>query len=179
MVARRNESDNGLRPGIRTGVKVAVVDATGKLAATHTVYPFEPRRQYDQAIEIIHALCKQHNVGLVSVGNGTASRETDRLVADVLQRYPGCKAQKWSSVKLAHRFIQLLNWPPQNFLNWMYRCAVRCLSPVVCKTLWQNWLRSIRKQLELVNIGMMSAKISSLKSGYRCGRLRKRRRCGC
>nr|WP_321271734.1 Tex family protein [uncultured Tolumonas sp.] len=84
----------GLDPGIRTGVKVAVVDATGKVVATHTVYPFEPRRQYDQAIEIIHALCKQHNVGLVSIGNGTASRETDRLVADMLQRYPDCKAQK-------------------------------------------------------------------------------------
>ncbi len=84
----------GLDPGIRTGVKVAVVDATGKLVETHTVYPFEPRRQYDQAIEIIHALCKQHHVGLVSIGNGTASRETDRLVADMLQRYPDCKAQK-------------------------------------------------------------------------------------
>ncbi len=84
----------GLDPGIRTGVKVAVVDETGKVVAVHTVYPFEPKRQYDQAIEILYALCEQFKVGLISIGNGTASRETDRLVADMLHRHPTCKAQK-------------------------------------------------------------------------------------
>lgn len=84
----------GLDPGIRTGVKVAVVDETGKVVAVHTVYPFEPKRQYDQAIEILYALCEQFKVGLISIGNGTASRETDRLVADMLHRHPQCKAQK-------------------------------------------------------------------------------------
>lgn len=88
------KSTMGLDPGIRTGVKVAVVDETGKVVAVHTVYPFEPKRQYDQAIEILYALCEQFNVGLISIGNGTASRETDRLVADMLQRHPKCKAQK-------------------------------------------------------------------------------------
>ncbi|WP_038149256.1 Tex family protein [Tolumonas lignilytica] len=84
----------GLDPGIRTGVKVAVVDETGKVVAVHTVYPFEPKRQYDQAIEILYALCEQFNVRLISIGNGTASRETDRLVADMFHRHPQCKAQK-------------------------------------------------------------------------------------
>ena len=84
----------GLDPGIRTGVKVAVVDETSKVVAVHTVYPFEPKRQYDQAIEILYALCEQFKVGLISIGNGTASRETDRLVADMLHRHPTCKAQK-------------------------------------------------------------------------------------
>lgn len=88
------KSTMGLDPGIRTGVKVAVVDETGKVVAVHTVYPFEPKRQYDQAIEILYALCEQFNVSLISIGNGTASRETDRLVADMLHRHPKCKAQK-------------------------------------------------------------------------------------
>ena len=78
----------GLDPGIRTGVKVAVVDATGKVVATDTVYPFEPRRHYEPAIAAIAALARKHAVELVAIGNGTASRETDRLVADLMHRYP-------------------------------------------------------------------------------------------
>lgn len=84
----------GLDPGIRTGVKVAVADHTGKVVAVHTIYPFEPKRQYDQSIEILYALCKQFNVELISIGNGTASRETDRLVADMFHKHSDCKAQK-------------------------------------------------------------------------------------
>ncbi len=88
------KSTMGLDPGIRTGVKVAVVDATGKLVATDTIYPFEPRRQVEQSIETLHRLCMQHKVGLISIGNGTASRETDRLAGEMLKRYPECQAQK-------------------------------------------------------------------------------------
>ena len=88
------KSTMGLDPGIRTGVKVAVVDATGKLVATDTVYPFEPRMQVEQAIATIHALCVRHNVGLISIGNGTASRETERLAGEMLKRFPECQAQK-------------------------------------------------------------------------------------
>ena len=84
----------GLDPGIRTGVKVAVVDATGKVVATDTVYPFEPKLQVERAIQTIYALCQKHNVGLISIGNGTASRETDKLVAQMLKQYPECQAQK-------------------------------------------------------------------------------------
>lgn len=84
----------GLDPGIRTGVKVAVVDATGKLVDTATIYPFEPKRQVDQSIKTLSELCQKHRVELISIGNGTASRETDRLVSDLFERYPAAKAQK-------------------------------------------------------------------------------------
>lgn len=75
----------GLDPGIRTGVKVAVVDATGKLVDTATVYPHEPRRDWDGALHVLGALCLRHGVSLIAIGNGTASRETDRLAADLIQ----------------------------------------------------------------------------------------------
>src|SRR5690554_1026591 len=84
----------GLDPGIRTGVKVAVVDATGKLVATETVYPFEPRKHREPAIAALAALIEQHNVELIAIGNGTASRETDQLVGELLQRNPQLRATK-------------------------------------------------------------------------------------
>ena len=84
----------GLDPGIRTGVKVAVVDATGKVVATDTVYPHEPRRDWHGAMATIAALCMKHKVELISVGNGTASRETDKLVAEVMQKMPELKLTK-------------------------------------------------------------------------------------
>ncbi|BEE19634.1 transcription accessory protein [Aeromonas enteropelogenes] len=84
----------GLDPGIRTGVKVAVVDHTGKLVDTATIYPFEPKRQVDQSLKTLSELCQKHKVELISIGNGTASRETDRLVSDLFERYPAAKAQK-------------------------------------------------------------------------------------
>ena len=76
----------GLDPGIRTGVKVAVVDATGKLVDTATVYPHEPRRDWDGALHTLGGLCKKHSVTLIAIGNGTASRETDKLAADLVKR---------------------------------------------------------------------------------------------
>ena len=79
----------GLDPGIRTGVKVAVVDATGRVAATDTIYPHAPRNQWDASIARLAALAEAHGVKLVAIGNGTASRETDRLVRDLIKRHPG------------------------------------------------------------------------------------------
>ena len=76
----------GLDPGIRTGVKVAVVSATGKVLATHTVYPHEPRRDWEGALHALAQLCSAHGVSLIAIGNGTASRETDKLAADLIQR---------------------------------------------------------------------------------------------
>jgi protein Tex len=75
----------GLDPGIRTGVKVAVVDATGKLVDTSTVYPHEPRRDWDGALHTLGLLAKKHGVNLIAIGNGTASRETDKLAADLIK----------------------------------------------------------------------------------------------
>ncbi|HEY0825607.1 MAG TPA: Tex family protein [Ramlibacter sp.] len=76
----------GLDPGIRTGVKVAVVDATGKLVDTATVYPHEPRRDWEGALHTLAQLCRKHGVNLIAIGNGTASRETDKLAADLMKR---------------------------------------------------------------------------------------------
>ncbi|MCX7742625.1 MAG: RNA-binding transcriptional accessory protein [Tepidimonas sp.] len=76
----------GLDPGIRTGIKVAVVDATGKVVEATTVYPFEPRRDVEGTLAALAALVQRHRVELIAIGNGTASRETDRLVAELLQR---------------------------------------------------------------------------------------------
>ena len=84
----------GLDPGLRTGVKVAVVDATGKLVATETIYPHEPRRQWDASLATLERLCTVHGVQLVAIGNGTASRETDKLAGDLLKRAPGLGMQK-------------------------------------------------------------------------------------
>ncbi len=76
----------GLDPGIRTGVKVAVVDATGKLVDTATVYPHEPRRDWDGALFTLAKLCETHGVNLIAIGNGTASRETDKLAGELIKR---------------------------------------------------------------------------------------------
>ena len=78
----------GLDPGLRTGVKVAVVDATGKLLDTTTIYPHEPRRDWDGSLHALAQLARRHNVDLISIGNGTASRETDKLAADLIKLQP-------------------------------------------------------------------------------------------
>lgn len=78
----------GLDPGLRTGVKVAVVDKTGKLLETATIYPHVPQNQWDQSIATLARLIAQHGVELVATGNGTASRETDQLVGDLIKRHP-------------------------------------------------------------------------------------------
>ena len=75
----------GLDPGIRTGVKVAVVDATGKLVETATIYPHEPRKDWDGSLHVLSKLCEKHGVNLIAIGNGTASRETDKLAADLIK----------------------------------------------------------------------------------------------
>jgi uncharacterized protein len=76
----------GLDPGIRTGVKVAVVDATGKLVDTATVFPHEPRRDWEGSLHTLGKLVEKHGVNLIAIGNGTASRETDKLAADLIKR---------------------------------------------------------------------------------------------
>jgi uncharacterized protein len=84
----------GIDPGIRTGCKIAVVDATGKLLDTATIYPHEPRNDWDGSISTIARLASAHGVTLVAIGNGTASRETDKLVQEVMKKYPEARLQK-------------------------------------------------------------------------------------
>ncbi|HET9975087.1 MAG TPA: Tex family protein, partial [Streptosporangiaceae bacterium] len=84
----------GLDPGFRTGVKVAVTDATGKVLGTATIYPHEPQRRWDESVDVLAKLARAHQAELVAIGNGTASRETDRLAADLIKRHPELKLTK-------------------------------------------------------------------------------------
>jgi uncharacterized protein len=84
----------GLDPGIRTGVKLAVVDATGKLVDTATLYPHEPRRDWEGSLAALRHLAQKHGAGLIAIGNGTASRETDKLAGELMSRHPELKLRK-------------------------------------------------------------------------------------
>jgi uncharacterized protein len=84
----------GLDPGFRSGVKVAVVDATGKVVATSTIYPHEPARRWDEALATLGKLAVAHRVDLIAIGNGTASRETDKLAMDLVKLLPELKMSK-------------------------------------------------------------------------------------
>ncbi len=81
----------GLDPGLRTGVKVVVVDVTGKLLAHTAIFPHAPRNDWDASLAVLAALCKKFHVGLISIGNGTASRETDKLAAELKKKHPDLK----------------------------------------------------------------------------------------
>jgi uncharacterized protein len=89
-----NRATLGLDPGLRTGVKVAVVDGTGKVVATDTIYPHAPARKWDEALRTLVALARKHGVELVAIGNGTASRETDKLAAELLKQLAAVSADK-------------------------------------------------------------------------------------
>jgi uncharacterized protein len=78
----------GLDPGLRTGVKVAIVDETGKVLTTSTIFPHVPQNQWDKSLRTLCVLCQQHKVKLISIGNGTGSRETDKLVAEMIKAHP-------------------------------------------------------------------------------------------
>jgi len=84
----------GLDPGFRTGVKVAVVDATGKVVATSTIFPHEPQRRWDEALAILARLVREHKVELIAIGNGTASRETDKLAIELVKGLADLKLHK-------------------------------------------------------------------------------------
>jgi uncharacterized protein len=84
----------GLDPGLRTGVKVAVVDATGKLLETATIYPHAPKNRWDASIHELAALAQRHGAELISIGNGTASRETDKLAGELIKRHPELRLSK-------------------------------------------------------------------------------------
>ena len=84
----------GLDPGFRTGVKVAVVDSTGKAVATEVIYPHKPQGQTEKSLAVLGALVARFNVELIAIGNGTASRETDALAAELIRRIPENKPTK-------------------------------------------------------------------------------------
>jgi protein Tex len=84
----------GLDPGLRTGVKVVIVDATGKLLTYVTIFPHVPKNEWDKSIQVLGTLCEKFNVELISIGNGTASRETEKLVAEVIKQYKSLNLTK-------------------------------------------------------------------------------------
>ena len=133
----------GLDPGFRTGVKVAVTDNTGKVLGTATIYPHEPQRRWDEAIDVLAKLAKAHHAELIAIGNGTASRETDRLAADLIKRHPDLKLTKVVvSEAGASRSTPPRPTPRRNCPGSTSRSAARCRSRGGCRTRWPNWSRS-------------------------------------
>jgi uncharacterized protein len=84
----------GLDPGFRSGVKVAVLDGTGKIVATTAIYPHEPQRRWDEALEILAKFARDHKIELIAIGNGAASRETDKLAGELIAKHPELKLTK-------------------------------------------------------------------------------------
>ena len=138
----------GLDPGVRTGVKVAVVDATGKLLATDTVYPFQPRNDVRGAQAALAGLIGKHGVELIAIGNGTASRETERLVADLLALLPaGGEADEGD--RLGGGGVGLLGLGAGGEgVSRARRVAARARSRSRggCRTRWRSWSRSSRRR---------------------------------
>ena len=129
----------GLDPGLRTGVKVAVVDATGKLLDTATVYPHAPKNQWDQTLAVLAALCAKHQVELIAIGNGTASRETDKLAGELIKKYPGMKLTKIMVSEAGASVYSASELAAKEFPSWTCPCAAPYPSPVACRTRWRSW----------------------------------------
>lgn len=118
-------------------MKVAVVDATGKVLATDTIYPHTG--QTAKAAASVAALCLKYHVELVAIGNGTASRETERFFADVQKQFPDIKAQKVIVSEAGASVYSASELAAAEFPTWMYHCAVPFLSPAGYRIRWPNW----------------------------------------
>ena len=123
----------GLDPGFRTGVKVAVLDGTGKVAATDTIYPHEPKRQWDASIASLARLCRVHKIELVAIGNGTASRETDKLAGDLMRLHPDLKLTKVIVSEAGASVYSASEYASRNCRASMSRCAARFRSRGGCR----------------------------------------------
>ena len=138
-----NRATLGLDPGLRTGVKVAVVDGTGKVVATDTVYPHAPARKWDEALRTLVGLARKHGVELVAIGNGTASRETDKLAAELIKQLSAgagrtSRRSSWCP-RPARRCIRRRRWPRPSCPAWTCPCAARSRSPGGCRTRSRSW----------------------------------------
>ena len=146
----------GLDPGIRTGVKVAVVDATGKLVDTSTIYPHEPRRQWDQSVAELGKLCQKHGVALIAIGNGTASRETDKLAGEVIKKQTALTLAK--IVVSEGRRLGVFGLRVGRARISRSGCVAarrRVHCPGACRTRWPSWSRSNPRPLAWASISTM------------------------
>jgi len=131
----------GLDPGFRTGTKLAVVDATGKLLDTGTIYPHEPQRQWKESLEKLKTLIEKHHVTLISIGNGTASRETELLAAELTRSLEGLITSL--PMKQGLRSTPPARWRVLKCPTSTYPSAGQFRLPAACRIRWRNWSRLI------------------------------------
>ena len=137
-------STMGLDPGLRTGVKVAVVDATGKVVATDTIYPHEPRRDWNGALATLTRLAVAHDVDLIAIGNGTASRETDKLAGEVVAANPGLKMTKVVVSEAGASVYSASAYASAELPGLDVSLRGACRSPAACRTRSRSSSRSTR-----------------------------------
>ena len=151
----------GLDPGFRTGVKVAVVDATGKVVATAAIYPHEPQRRWDEALAVLGKLAAQHKVELIAIGNGTASRETDKLATELVKLLPDLKMSKIVVSEAGASVYSASAYASEELPEPRRDAARRGVDrAAACRIRSPNWSRSIRNRSASANISMTSANIN-------------------
>lgn len=132
----------GLDPGFRTGTKVAVVDATGKVVDHTTIYPHQPHNKHDQSLATLAALVVKHGVELIAIGNGTASRETDALAAELIAKSGVTNVTKIVVSEAGASVYSRPPMHPRNFPTSTCRSAVRSRSRGACRIRSPSWSRS-------------------------------------
>ena len=124
-----------------------MVDATGKVVATDTIYPHELQRraapgqgaQWDASLETLARLAAEHQVELIAIGNGTASRETDKLAAELIKAHPELSLTKVVVSEAGASVYSASAYASRELPGWTCRCAARCRSPAACRTRWPSW----------------------------------------
>lgn len=129
----------GLDPGFRTGVKVAVVDATGKAVATDVIYPHVPANKWDESLAKLARLAKEHSVDLIAIGNGTASRETDKLAGELIAKHPELKLTKVMVSEAGASVYSASAFASQELPGMDVSLRGRCRSPGGCRIRWPSW----------------------------------------
>jgi uncharacterized protein len=146
---------------VRTGVKVAVVDATGKLLATDTVYPFQPRNDVRGAQATLATLIRRHGVELVAIGNGTASRETEKVVAEMLAVMSAPKPTKVIVSEAGASVYSASELAAKEFPGSTFRSAARSRSRAGCRTRSPSSSRSSRRRSASASTSTTSTSIAS------------------
>lgn len=152
----------GLDPGLRTGVKVVVVDATGKLLEHTSIFPHAPRNDWDNSINILANLCAKHKIDLVSIGNGTASRETDKLVLELSKRHPELRLNKIVVSEAGASVYSASELAAQEFpqLDVSYRGAVS-----IARRLQDPLAELVKIEPKAIGVGQYQHDVNQVKLG--------------